>query len=480
MPIAIVLLAFVVLLGVWILFPLMGAGAPAVMGEEWTGRLAGGCALVVGGFLAFALWRATAGKARTRKRLQREYPNEPWKWEEAWSRGEGARAADEQSALFLGMGLLFSLIALPIVPKVVDDYRAGEYVVLLALVFPLVGAGMLAATATRWLRSHRYGSSVLRFSAPGALGGGFRAQLHIPRGLRGTKEIEISLSCVHQVVTGQGKQQKTRTTYKWQDERTTPLQAMGGSAHVPVDFDIPFDTDPTDGTNPRDQIYWEVHAVTVAPGLDFSERFRVPVVATGDGDPEQTQASLRKRSVARSIGRSEFSSFEVHHSADGMHVRMNRLSGLRIVILLLVFGLLSTGVGVAFAAGAWGEGFAFGAVFLWTFVAAFGGVGLLLVILALEQMAGATTLVIGSDRVDYERRYFGLIPSGRVLRAGEFQSVDLCNQAQSGSQVWYDLELQRTGGGRAVRLSCAIADRRDADWLAEQVSRALVREGGER
>jgi len=152
---------------------------------------------------------------------------------------------------------------------------------LVPLLLPIIGLAVLAYTIHVTLRHRSYGGSSFRLrTLPGRIGGELAGDLVIPTTLSSTSIVNLTLRCTSIVRSpGADGEDITRKRF-WSDSRAVPVPPPEfGSVEtvLPVAFTIPADCPPTDETNPKDTIAWELTATAAAPWSKLKLTFPVPV-----------------------------------------------------------------------------------------------------------------------------------------------------------------------------------------------------------
>jgi hypothetical protein len=193
---------------------------------------------------------------------------------------------------------LGGVLAATVLPK---ELRPGNYGVLLVLLFPLAGLGLLAAAARAARARRRFGDCVFEMATiPGALGGTLQGVIQTGARLRPAEAIHVNLSCLRRVTTGSGQSRSRQEHVLWQDEQVLTAEAglpepEPGLTAIPVHFHLPTDQ-PESTVGYGDGILWRLEASAKMPGLNFSTVFIVPVFAVagaasaeaGEPDPAAT------------------------------------------------------------------------------------------------------------------------------------------------------------------------------------------------
>src|SRR5262249_17736950 len=102
----------------------------------------------------------------------------------------------------------------------------------------------------------------------------------------------------------------------------------------------------------------------------------------------------------------------------------------------------------------------------------FGVFELLLVYVLLEAWLGVTRVTAGNGQVTIANGW--LVPQReRTLRAAEVKGVTTRIAAQQGDTPLYDIPIETTAGTR-VAAGRSVRDKREAEWLAATIARAIA------
>src|SRR4051794_20255734 len=260
----------------------------------WGAVTFGGVALAMG----TAIWIGRR-KLDEQERLQASHPNEPWLWRRDW--GSGRIDDSNRTTLWTswGFAVFWNLVAIPSgylgVVAVVQQKNPGGYV---ALIFPVIGLGLLARAVRGTLQLQRYGPSQLALSTiPAVIAHSLTGSLRISTANVSPAGFVVLLSCIRRITTGTGKDRSTTETILWQDEQhvagTTTRDAAGWATIVPVAFRVPSDAEPCRSSDPDDQILWRVSVSASVPGVDYGSVFEVPVFRTAASDAPPTDAEIQ-------------------------------------------------------------------------------------------------------------------------------------------------------------------------------------------
>lgn len=403
---------------------------------------------------------AVAEAARTRN------PESPWLWREDWAAGriqDGNRGAMIGAWVFAGF---WNLVSLPsAVVGVRQALREQTWGLLIVLIFPAVGLGLLVWAVRATLRYRRFGVSRLELSTvPAPVGRELRGTVVAPGVLEAREGLRVTLTCVRRVTTGAGKSRSTSERVLWQEEqrlsgaRTRTAEGMRTS--VPVAFRLPADAHPSDGSNPRDRVIWRLAVAAEVPGVDYASSFEVPVFRTAESEtgsaPDPSAPTALEPYVQPATSRVRVTrnrrGTEIDFPAGRNPLEAAGLTAFTAIWLAAVWATVH-----------------FGAPLL--LQAVFAGFGLLLAWAALGTWLWASRVVVGDGGVIVSRGVLAPMREQR-LDAGEIAEVTTRIGMQSGGTPFYDLVLVRKDGDE-VPAGRGIRDKREAEWLADTVRRAL-------
>lgn len=451
------------------LFTAFGALRHAAAGEWGPAAFMGLFGLTFG-FVGFGGMFAALGSRRSAAEVDAarvRHPDEPWLWRADWAAG---RIEDGNRSTMIAAWVLagfWNLISLPGAYFAVREaMREGNRAALIALLFPLVGFGLLVWAVRASLRYRRYGVSRLDLATvPVAIGRELRGTV-VARGLLPAPGgFGVTLTCVRRVTRGSGKNRSTTETVLWQEEQrssgTQSRTADGMMTSVPVAFRIPADVEPADDTDRRNTVIWRLAVSADVPGVDYHSSFEVPVfraaAAAAAEDPDVVPVPVTREPY-------------LQPATSRIKVTRNR-RGTEIVFPAGRNPGASAGLTAFVAvwlAAVWATVYLDAPIF---FQAVFGVIGLLLAWAALASWFGVSRVTIGDGTVTVAR---GLFAPLRERRMGteEIEQVDTRIGMQAGGTPYYDLILVRKDG-KKVPAGRTIREKREAEWLADTVRAAL-------
>lgn len=401
-----------------------------------------------------------------RARLREQNPGAPWLWREDWASGlipsDGKSTAIGAWVFALFWNGISSMVFF-VVPR---ELAKGDKAVLIALIFPIIGVGLLVWAVRATLRWRKFGQSVFKMiSVPGVIGGGLAGGIRIPHKLHAADGVRVRLICVKKVTTGSGKNSSTTETPLWEDEKTITQDPEADPRYtvVPVFFQIPPGLPATDQRG-NTGIIWRLEATAQVPGIDYFARFSLPVFVT---EKSRTVAEPLPDPTARF--QAPAASWQPPPSR--IRVKETSLGGVEIyypparnpgtILFLTAFLFVwSTVIGFMVAQKA-----------PVIFAVVFGLFDLIFLLIWAGMLFKSTRVVAESGSLAVTQSWFGL-GSPRTIPAADVAAIDLKVGMTSGSHSYYDVQvLTRTG--KKLKAGDAIADQHHAEWLAQKLRAAL-------
>lgn len=252
------------------------------------------------GLIAAAFFSYRSDKKRAE--LQALHPEEPWMWNEQW-KSRRIRSMQKSHALVLGIAAIFwNAISLPATLAVPGELQKKNYGILAALIFTLIGAGLLYAAIVAALRSRRFGKAWFELQTlPARPGESLRGILHPAKRLEGVSKLTVALVCQETIRTtrtgaqihiGSGRhrhrsRRKVRTVIVWETKIEIPASRISTAMdESPVQIEVPLPVDARSSQifgKETNSITWRLSANAELVGPDFSADFEVPVYAKDSG-----------------------------------------------------------------------------------------------------------------------------------------------------------------------------------------------------
>ena len=413
--------------------------------------------------------RVALRKMKEESVLRTLHPTEPWLWRPSWA---SRQIEDSSRGDLLGAWIfagLWNLVSLPSAYLGVQAALAqNKPAILVVLLFPLVGAWLLARAIRITLRERKYGVSRLELSTlPGVIGhtlaGAVRANLdRLP-----SEGFRVELTCVRLVTTRSGKSSSTSETILWQEEQPVRGEQIrdfsGMGVRIPISFSLPADAEPWDTTDPRNRVLWRLHVSAGVPGVDYDSTFEVPVFRTAAGPIAGEQESPAIESAAAVPYRQPAGSkIQVTTNQRGTEILFpaGRNPGAAIgLTTFMIIGWAAVGIQLYFRVPV-------------IFPVVTSLFGLLITVGVLELWLKVSRVVVGGGSITVATGYLHPGRERRIV-AGEVSDVVAAIGMQAGNVPYYDVEIRRKDGKKVVA-GRSVREKREAEWLAATIKRALA------
>ncbi|MFL5402180.1 MAG: hypothetical protein ACJ8BF_05115 [Gemmatimonadales bacterium] len=427
-------------------------------------------ALVFGGvgFGGLAGIRIAYGKLKDEEELKASHPGEPWLWRRSWA---SRRLEDSSRDEVLGAWIFAALWNLVSIPSAYLGTRAALYEgktgAFAVLLFPLAGIWLLARAIQATMRSRKYGISRFELSTlPGIVGHTLAGTLRVGMDQLPEGDFQVELTCVRLTTTRSGKSSSTSEKILWQESCQVRGQQIrdysGMGIVIPVSFRLPVDAEPWDATDPNNRVIWRLHASASVPGIDYDASFEVPVFRTAASEGPPTPEDERVTSLATPPYRQRADSpIVVTTTGRGTEILFPAARNIGAAVSLTFFMILWWG--------ALGVQLYFRIPVIFPIVTAL--FGLLIAAGAFDLWLKVSRVTAGSGAVIVASGY--LHPGQeRRLAAADIADVIPAIGMQAGKTPYYDVQI-RLKNGKKVTAGRSVRDKREAEWLAATIRKAL-------
>src|SRR5208337_2812095 len=452
-----------------------------IHGNRWVGVLFGGFFALIGGGIIFA---GNYGTRKLKEQAAAEVtnPRSPWLWRKDWaaSRAESKnrnRAFGLWAAAIFANGILLTL-AFTTLPQL---WRTSDPKIFLVLAFCMVGVFLAGGAIRASIRRKRFGQTYFEFaSLPFSPGRTLKGTIHLRFNTEARHGIDLSLSCVRQVVTGAGKNRSTFESVLWQADTNVPRELLMpgpmGDAAIPVEFSVPSDAYESNHDDLNDQVLWLLHAQADVPGVNFSDDFEVPVFRltpssslASASDPASVFLSNGQAPTAPPAFQSDSTdvpapsnpkvvfSIGMDGSAEFYFRAFRNPSQ---VLTLICFAAVWTGI-VYFLEHSKAPMF---------FTVVFGLAELFLIYGVIHFTLISFRIRAGNGKIVVRRSLLGIGSSREYPFSEITQILPVTSAQQPGSKASYSLRLL-TRDGRKVKLADMIDNRQEARWVAAQLEK---------
>jgi hypothetical protein len=387
----------------------------------------------------------------------------PWLARADWASGKIKSSTDADPKSYFVMAFAFCGVGGVIAAMALwHELPKGNYQALVTLLFPVFGAFLMVYCVRQERRYKHFGQSIFVMSpVPGTPGGALAGMVETGNLFRPEQGVHVRLSCVGRLV--HAKDLSGQEFIKWQDEKILKNEAIIVAAdhrQFPVFFEIPAE-EPGCSASSNETIVWRLEATAKTSGPDFKALFDVPIFNVAhtmvDADP-----TLGLQMPVEEARRQEHSKIQLCNSPNGREFIFPAARNPGTACKLTAGALI-------FAGFAW---FATGmqAPF---FTIAFGllatGLGIVCVNFWLKQ----STLTINPHQTVTVNRWLLLRRTGSSDTM-DIRSFQIKGGMQSGQRVFYSIQMIARSGKKTT-VGGGIASKPEAEWLAQEMNRALGR-----
>lgn len=437
-------------------------GIPEAVDGRWTlaiilGTL--GLAGIVAGLGLHFGFRRRAARERRLAQRQAAWPAEPWRWREGWAEGPIVDTSRQQLIASWFVAALWNAIALPSsLLAIREALRTGEPTLWLVTIFGVVGLGLIVHAVRNSLHHRRFGTSALELETfPGFLGGTLAGRIRASHDLHTAPRIPVTLRCV------QLDQDGRDGPVRWETQLDVVRTYRDGSATViHFAFRLPPDLPPSTPLPTGGGIAWRVEANADIPGVDYHASFDVPVFAAPAG------VVVTASDIPMAVGFDDYvqppsSRILVTTTQHGTEVWLPAARHLVPALVVTVSAVFFGGLGI---------------FLLWTeapqlLAWAVSLIGATIGLAAANLWFGTSQILATLDGMEITQGFLGL---GRTRHVPAADVLDIATHTsmQANARYYANLALVRRSGGRVI-LGRAIRERREAEWLADRLLRALGR-----
>ncbi|MEM9529440.1 MAG: DUF3592 domain-containing protein [Pseudomonadota bacterium] len=418
------------------------------------------------GIIGAGIWGSR--KESESQQLADLHPEEPWRWEPDWEHGELTCSSKGKMWFAVGFAVFWNLISSAVWLFLPSELAAGNWVALVALVFPLAGLGLAAWAIVEVLRWRRYGRTTFVLeSLPARLGDRLRGQVSISDALP-ANEVALRVSCLESRTSGSGKNRSTSTRVLWQDEVTAGLtRGPAGQRLAAVDFPLPADQPARDVSDSRHKIEWTLEAEASVPGPDLKASFDLPVFPGDMLAPLQNLGGLADPNPLPDAAEVLKSG---NPEATGV-VTDYRGGSLRYYFppaRHLAMGAGFTGAGLI--AGAIAAGGATSGKMPWFAIGICGLLGTVFTAVGLNELMMRSEVRTRVGELALRRGWW--LGRDRFYPLSEISGIELTDGMQAGNTRYYRLIL-KTRDGKSRVLAGGLKGRRNTEALAERLRSAV-------
>lgn len=199
----------------------------------------------------------------------------------AWAGDEIKAGTGRELWGILLFTLFWNAISAPVLFQFSAEIKDGNWAILIALLFPLIGLFFVVHLFREILRWRKYGASSLKMiPMPALLGGTLGGVIYTSVHVNPEDGFHLSLRCIKRITTGSGKNRHTEERILWQKEALAEKDLLANDmtrSAIPVLFELPGDQPPSSSSKVNSPVVWKLEVSAATPGIDYQVTFEVPV-----------------------------------------------------------------------------------------------------------------------------------------------------------------------------------------------------------
>ena len=385
-----------------------------------------------------------------------------------WKDGRVRSAAKTTIWVSLLFGVAFTGISLPAVLDMPKEFAAGNHLILVVLLFPLVGVSALAYFVYSVFAWRKFGSTELVLDpVPGSIGGDFGGYIDVPISWGKRGEFNIALNCQHTRTTSSGKNRSTSTKVAWQREGIATVSPTSNGTRCAFRFSIP------EGLNESEEAsssyyHWLFQIECELPGIDFRRNFSVPVFKSETPQLSSSKAEYTKESSP--LDKAPEGTVIISETAEALQFYYPWYRHLWMGFMTMVFGSVFGGIGYFI-----GTEDAGGMIFF----IVFGGVGIFCLLIGLYIVGNTLTTTVTRKGINVVRNVYGVRFQRNVSKDNIVKlERQIKSQMQGGSRyrVFYSI-IALTKDDRQIVIADTLEGSRLAEYIEKRILSALHKRG---
>lgn len=385
-----------------------------------------------------------------------------WQQDPDWANpiSSGSRAGLIAIGFFAFVWNAISSTVLFVIP---EELAKDNYAVLIALIFPIVGIGLIIFFMVLLMRWRRFGNIALTLNPwPGAIGGQVGGEVKLPIRYTQQPKVNVILSCLYCRYTGSGKNRKMTESVHWQKEGIAEIAPAPHGSYARFKFDVPSDLPASQIAN--DNYYkWTVALAADLPGADLKANYDIPVFATGEKSTLSAATSDKHPELTEQNEQQFLSLANIQPLPDGVSLDFGYFRRLGLSIGGVLFGAIFAGAGIAM-------GHSDAPFFI---AAIFTVIGSLVLLGALYSMLNRYHVKVGARGIYTERYIAGFLVKKRFVAPERVKHLALAGNgsSQSGSKhTEYFVINAITHDGSKIRVAESLTGRTPSEQALAKIA----------
>lgn len=369
-----------------------------------------------------------------------------------------------------GFAVFWNAISSPVLFILPGELAKGNQIALVALLFPLVGLGLLVWAVRQTLAWRRFGITELQLDPfPGAIGGDVGGTVEMRLGFNPKYRLHVTLTCHHVYRRRSGRNgSETVRDVRWQDEQLAEVQPGLHGTRLRFLFQTPQNL-PGSSTGGNSWDEWTVNINAELPGADFDRSWEIPVFR--DAGPQTAREPLERRGYTAEPLEPAGRLVRIRETGAGVELYYPYLRHPGLAFTTLTTGASFAGFAWLFRTAAAGDRVNAPIPFIWLFTA----IGVLICLWGIYLLGNSLRVTAGRQGLSVVRGILGLhlvrqAPAGEIT--GIDKSIGMQFRHGNRSHAYYNIRVH-TRDGRRITAGTGLSGASRVNEIIERLRTAL-------
>ena len=243
------------------------------------------------------------------------YKEKPWLINDKWQTNEIYSTAKLTLYITWGFAIFWNAISSPILFILAEEIlEENNYFILIALIFPLIGAGLIIQAVRKTLEWKKFGRiPVILDPFPGSIDGQVGGTIELPHSYSMGTQFTVMLSNIYSHKSGNSKNRNRSEKIIWQDTAIAYTESGIYGTRIVFRFDVPEGLNASDALKNSSNSYlcklnlkatgilrnnsnyylWRLNLKATLPGVDIDRNYEIPVYPTRKKSAYISQRDMR-------------------------------------------------------------------------------------------------------------------------------------------------------------------------------------------
>ena len=226
-----------------------------------------------------------ADSAASEEIVSAEVTPTDWQSRKGWESPQIKSNAVKGVGFFWIFAIIWNAISIPILFILPEELHKENYVVLIALLFPLIGLFLIFKAIKKTVEYRQFGRVLLTMDPyPGSIGGHIGGHIQVKnldyRHASEAPTLLVKVECVYSYISGSGDSRSRRESIKWAEQGRPKIDNAMKGVSLAFRFDVPEGLPAADVDQGEAYHFWRLSISADVPGIDLERSYNIPVFAT--------------------------------------------------------------------------------------------------------------------------------------------------------------------------------------------------------